>query len=115
MVDISTIKPEGILDDLVVFVDSWEYTVEFVLLQPKSHLGGHPLILGRPCLATTDAYISYRLGSWMISNGIDIKNLTLYPLVRPISDVEIPLGMDFEEEEDIQPLLTIGRYLTFKT
>ena len=35
--------------------------------------------------------------------------------MRPISDVEIPLGMDFEEEEDIQPLLTIGRALNFKT
>ena len=46
--DRSTINPEGILDDLVNSVDSWEYPVEFLVLQPKSQLGGYSLILGRP-------------------------------------------------------------------
>ena len=32
----STIKPEGILDDLVIRVDSWEYPADFLVLQPKS-------------------------------------------------------------------------------
>ena len=32
----STIKPEGILDDLVISVDSWEYPTDFLVLQPKS-------------------------------------------------------------------------------
>ena len=50
-----------------------------------------------------------------ISDGSAIKNLTLYSLARPSLDIEIPLWMDLEEEEDIQPLLTIGRSLTFKT
>jgi hypothetical protein len=44
--DRSTIRPEGVIDDLVISVDSWEYLVDFVILQPKSRLGGHPLILG---------------------------------------------------------------------
>ena len=48
LTDRSTIKPEGILDDLVVSIDSWEYLAEFLVLQPKSQLGEHPLILGRP-------------------------------------------------------------------
>ena len=48
LADRSTIKLEGILDDLVISVDSWEYHVDFLVLQPKSQLGGHPLILGRP-------------------------------------------------------------------
>ena len=48
MVGMSTIKLEGILGDLVVSVDSWKYHTKFVVLQPKSQLGGHPLILGRP-------------------------------------------------------------------
>ena len=63
LVDRSTIKLEGILDDLVISVDSWEYPAEFLVLQPKSQLGGHPLILGRPWLATADACISCRSGS----------------------------------------------------
>ena len=48
LADRSTIKPEGILDDLIISVDSWEYPDDFLVLQPKSQLGGHPLILGRP-------------------------------------------------------------------
>ena len=44
----STIKLEGFVDDIVVSVDSWEYPVDFVVLHPKSQLGAHPLILGRP-------------------------------------------------------------------
>ena len=36
LVDRSTIKHEGILDDLVISVDSWEYPANFFVLQPKS-------------------------------------------------------------------------------
>ena len=46
--DRSTIKPEGILDDLIISVDSWEYPTDFLVLQTNLELGGHPLILGRP-------------------------------------------------------------------
>ena len=73
MDDKYTIKPEGILDELVVSIDPWEYPVEFVVLHPNSQLGGHPLILGRPWLATPDACISCRSGSMTIYDGIDIK------------------------------------------
>ena len=31
----SNIKLEGILDDLVVSIDSWEYPTDFLVLQPK--------------------------------------------------------------------------------
>ena len=79
LADRSTIRPEGILDDLVISVDSWEYPADFLVLQPKSQLGGHPLILGRPWLATADAYISCRSGSMTISDGMETKILTLYP------------------------------------
>ena len=51
LADRSTIKPEGILGDLVISIDSWEYPADLLVLQPKSQLGGHPLILGRPWLA----------------------------------------------------------------
>ena len=49
LADRSKLKPEGLVDDVIVSIDSWEYPVNFVILQPKSNLGGHPLILGRPC------------------------------------------------------------------
>ena len=93
LVDRSTVRPEGILDDLVISVDSWEYRADFLVLQPKSQLGGHPLILGRPWLATIDAYISCRSRSMTISDDIETKILTLYPLSRPRLEIETPLWM----------------------
>jgi len=101
LADRSTIKPEGILDDLVISVDSWEYPADFLVLQPKSQLGGHPLILGRPWLATIDACIICQSGSMTISDGTEIKNLTLYPPFRSSLEAETPLWMEPEEEEGI--------------
>jgi hypothetical protein len=54
LADRSKVIPKGILEDIIVSLDSWEYPVDFLVLQPKSNLGGHPIILGRPWLATTD-------------------------------------------------------------
>ena len=101
LADRSTIKPEGILDDLVISVDSWEYSADFLVLQPKSQLVGHPLILGRPWLATTYACISYRSGSMTMSDGTETKNLTLNPPAQPSIEAETPLWMELEEEKGI--------------
>ena len=50
-----------------------------------------------------------------ISDGMDTKNLTLYPPARPSLEVDTSLWIEQEEEEEeVQPLLTIGRALTFK-
>jgi len=84
LADRSTIKPEGVIEDLSISVESWNYPVDFTVLQPKTKLGGHPLILGRPWLATTDAFISCRSGSMTISNGYETKQLTLYPHAIPL-------------------------------
>ena len=49
-----------------------------------------------------------------ISDGTKINNLTLYPPARPTLEAETPLWMEPKEEEGVQPLLTIGKALTFK-
>ena len=41
----SKISPDGLLDDVVVLIDSWEYPADFIVLQPKNPIGGNPLIL----------------------------------------------------------------------
>eukprot|EP00253_Pinus_taeda_P016362 PITA_16362 len=79
LADRSKVIPEGILEDIIVSLDSWEYPVDFLVLQPKSNLGGHPIILGRPWLATADAFIGCRSGNMIISRGTERKQLTLYP------------------------------------
>eukprot|EP00253_Pinus_taeda_P022552 PITA_22552 len=58
LADHSTMTPERIVEDVLVSVDSWEYHADFLVLQPKAKITGYPLILGRPWLATADAYIS---------------------------------------------------------
>jgi hypothetical protein len=113
LADRSTIIPEGVIDDLVISVDSWEYPVDFVILQPKTRLGGHPLILGRPWLATADAFIGCRSSSMTISDDYNTKRLTLYPHATPSAKPKISLWMDTEDESAL-PMLTIGKSLSFK-
>eukprot|EP00253_Pinus_taeda_P025356 PITA_25356 len=77
LADRSVVRPEGILHDVMVSVHSWEYPTNFLIINPKTRLDGHPLILGRPWLATANAYISCRQGNMIITKGADIKNLVL--------------------------------------
>eukprot|EP00253_Pinus_taeda_P006434 PITA_06434 len=50
LVDRSTMTPEGIVEDVMVSIDSWEYPANFLVLQPKAKLTRYPLILGRLCV-----------------------------------------------------------------
>jgi hypothetical protein len=113
LVDRSTIKPEGVIEDLIISVESWNYPADFVVLQPKTKLGGHPLILGRPWLATADAFISCRSESMTISNGYKTKQLTLYPHATPLINNDNSVWVEFDDKLN-QPILTIGQALSLK-
>ena len=93
--------PEGIVEDVLVSVDSWEYPADFLVLQPKEKLTGYPLILGTPWLATVDAYISCREGSMTIKNGPMSKQLVLYPPAQPLLEHDLPLWLDEGEEDEV--------------
>lgn len=58
----SKIKPDGVLDDVVVSIYSWEYHMNFIVIYLENPVGGHPLILGCPWLATTNSYIGCHFG-----------------------------------------------------
>eukprot|EP00253_Pinus_taeda_P008680 PITA_08680 len=109
LADHSTATPEGIVEDVLVSVDSWEYPADFVVLQPKAKLTGYPLILGRPWLATVDAYISCRAGSMTIKNGPMSKQLVLYPPAQPLLEHDLPLWLEegYEDEVYSAPLCTV--------
>ena len=77
LADRSKVKPIGVLDDVIVTLASWEFPMDFMVIQPKL-MEGHPMILGRPWLATTDAYIVYRNREMIISNGLSTKKVTLH-------------------------------------
>jgi hypothetical protein len=113
LVDCSTIKPEGVINDLVIPVFSLEYPLDFVVLQPKTHLVGHPIILGRPWLSIVDAFIGCRSGSMSIFDGYDTKKLTLYPHATPSVEPKNSFWMELEDESAL-PVITIGKSPSFK-
>jgi hypothetical protein len=82
--DRSTVKLEGVLEDIIISIDSWEYPTNFLVLQHKSQSNGYPFILGRPWLATTDAYIGCRAGNMTITDGLSQKQIFLYPHAQPL-------------------------------
>jgi len=55
LADKSTVAPEGVVEDMMVSIDSWEIYVDFLVIQPNTKFNGYPLILGRPWLATAYA------------------------------------------------------------
>lgn len=58
---------EGMNEDLIITIDSYDYHVDFVVLQPKVYFWGYPLILGRPWLTINDVFIGCRSRSMIIS------------------------------------------------
>jgi hypothetical protein len=57
--------------------------VDFLIINPRGGIEGHPLILGRPWIATIDAYIGCRTGNMTITRGGITKKLILYHLAKP--------------------------------
>eukprot|EP00253_Pinus_taeda_P017564 PITA_17564 len=115
LADRSVVRLEGILHDVMVSVDSWEYPTDFLIINPKTRLDGHPLILGRPWLATANAYIGCRQGNMIITRGIDIKNLVLYPPTQPsVAIVKTNRHPVSYLIDNIRSSLTIQEALDFK-
>lgn len=111
----STICLEEIIEDVIILVDSWEYSTDFLVFHLKTHFGGHALILGRPWLAMDDDFISWKSGLMTIFDGNTTKNLVLYPISKLIVKNEIPLWDEFEiQEHDTLPLLEIRKDICFK-
>jgi len=106
LADRSKIKMEGVLDDVVISLDSWKYPIDFIVLQPKNLVGGNPLILGQLWLATVDAYIRCCFGDMYISHGDSIK-VTLYPPARSIQELRDTLCLDYNSDEETHPVSLI--------
>jgi len=101
LADQSTVAGEGIVEVVMVSIDSWEYPTDFLVLYPKTKFNGYPLILGRPWLAIVDAYISCRDGNMTIKNGHLSKQLVLYPPSQSSLEHDLPLLPEEEEEDEV--------------
>jgi hypothetical protein len=96
---------EGILDDVMVTLASWEHHVDFLFIHSKDPTRVHPVILGIPWLATTNAFIGCREGEMTISNGLSIQNLTIYPPAQPIMENLWWLECPYDNEDWEEPVL----------
>ena len=100
LADHTTVKPVGVLDDIVVSIASWEYPVDFMVLKLKDPSKCNHIILVRPWLA---AFIGCRDGEMTISNGLSTQKLSLYPPAQPVTKTLWWLEFSFGDEniEDI--------------
>ena len=111
----STIKPNGMIEDIKIILNSWEYLADFCFLSLKYNMRGYILNLCRPWLSTADAYIARRSWKMTISNGFHTKNLTLYSLAQPLLLDEQPIWLDLGDGDPkantIHHLMMITREL----
>ena len=116
LADRSRIKLEGVLDNEIVSLDSWEYPVDLFVLQPESTLGGHLVVFGRPWLATTDAFIGCRSGHMYLPQGNSFKQVSLYPPTKDITKMQDETWFDKEpsDGESSQPIFTIDQIGSLK-
>jgi hypothetical protein len=114
LADRSIINLEGILEDIIVSIDSWEYPVEFMILQPKTNLQGYHLILGRPWLGTIDAYIGCRSVNMIIKHGYLENKYHLYPPVKTVNKYEIEQSLQDTDHQILQLVFNIDQALSFK-
>jgi hypothetical protein len=110
LADRTTIKPVGVLDDILVTLASWEYPVDFMIIHSKDPTKGHPIILGRPWLATANAFIGCPGGDMFISNGISSQKLTLFPPARPVTEELCWLKCPYYENDDEESLFYVDEF-----
>ena len=85
--------------DVMVSIDSWEYPIDFLLLQPKTRFNGYPLIFEIPSLAIVDAYINSKVGNMSLKNRHLTKKIILYPPYQSLIEHHLPLWVEEEYDE----------------
>jgi hypothetical protein len=112
LADRSVVIPVDTLQDIAISVDSWEYPTYFFIINPRSGLDGHPLILGRPWIETTDAYIGCPTCNMTIYRGNATKNLILYlPAKASFPTIHQQFPLPRYPKKDLQPHLTLDESL----
>jgi hypothetical protein len=81
LADRSVRKPRGVVQDVLVKVENFYYPVDFIILdiEPTLHPSANiPIILGRPFLATANAFINCRNGRMKITFGSMTAELNIF-------------------------------------
>ena len=83
LADRSVKIPKGIVEDVLVKIDKFYYPVDFVVLdtEPIANEPNHvPIILGRPFMATANAFINCRNGVMQLTFGNMTLELNIFHL-----------------------------------
>ena len=85
MADISMVKPEGVLEDVLVTVGKFVFPVDFIILDMKED-SQVPLMLGRPFLATGAALIDMQKGVLTLRVG---EEAAAFNLIKGMQNIDI--------------------------
>ena len=104
LTDRSVKIPKGIVEDVLVKIDKFYYSVEFVVLDTEPVAEGTkqvPIILGRPFLATSNAIINCRNEVMKLTFGNMTLELNIFHLGSKNKSVE-------EQEQESDEVCLIG-------
>ena len=81
MADISVVKPDGIIEDVLVKLGKFISLVDFIVInmEEEKHV---PLLLGRPFLATSAALIDVNMGELTLRAGKEKVKFNLNQSLR---------------------------------
>ena len=85
MADRSMVKPEGVLEDVLVTVGKFVFPVDFIILDMEAD-SQVPLLLGRPFLATGAALIDMQKGVLTLRVG---EEAAAFNLIKGMQDIDI--------------------------
>ena len=83
-------KPRGIVEDIIVQVDTFYYPLDFVALDIEQSTKGNniPIILGRPFLATSNALINCRNGLKQLTFGDMTREINIFNILKKSEPIE---------------------------
>lgn len=114
LVDRSTVRPRGVVEDLLVQINKFYYPVDFLVLDLKADVkvdSKISIILGRPFLATANTLTNYKNGLMKLSFGnmtleVNIFHITKQPqeddeyhqtfMIDALTQEETPATIDFD-------------------
>ena len=85
MADRSMVKPEGVLEDVLVTVGKFAFPVDFIILDMEAD-SRVPLLLGRPFLATGAALIDMQKGVLTLMIG---EEVAAFNLIKGMQNIDI--------------------------
>nr|XP_017225158.1 PREDICTED: uncharacterized protein LOC108201377 [Daucus carota subsp. sativus] len=117
LADRSVKIPKGMIEDVLIKVGDFVFPVDFVVLEtepvrnPKNQI---PIILGRPFLATSNAFINYRNGLMKLTFGNMTIDLNIFHVGKQSDDFyDQPMDVNLIDEIVDQDLMNPKDALEF--